>query len=232
MDTNQKHWNENQKVLRENMSKAANFSDMKQLLLSHHAMVHSASVTDTKLWSYEDEIWQTVAEVQARQIPSGQEHSLIWIMWHIARIEDMTMNMLVIDCPQVFHKDQWQKRMNAPIQDTGNEISDETMTRLNESIDVDALKAYRIAVGQQTQHIIRDLQPEDVQRKVQPERIQKLRESGDVVPAAKGIIEYWSKRTVAGLLLMPATRHNFIHLNEAARIKQRLADSNRGESKR
>jgi hypothetical protein len=40
-----------------------------------------------------------------------------------------------------------------------------------------------------------------------------------VVEAARGIADYWSKRNVAGLLLMPATRHNLIHLNEAFLLK-------------
>ena len=34
------------------------------------------------------------------------------------------------------------------------------------------------------------------------------------------LVKYWGKRDTAGLLLMPATRHNFIHLNEALRLKQ------------
>lgn len=33
---------------------------------------------------------------------------------------------------------------------------------------------------------------------------------------ARFVTDYWSRRTIAGLLLMPATRHNFVHLNEAA----------------
>ena len=35
----------------------------------------------------------------------------------------------------------------------------------------------------------------------------------------KRLVEYWSTRTIAGLLLMPATRHPLVHLNEAMRIK-------------
>jgi hypothetical protein len=42
-----------------------------------------------------------------------------------------------------------------------------------------------------------------------------------VVEAAAGLLDYWGRRTIAGLLLMPATRHNIVHLNEAARIKQK-----------
>jgi hypothetical protein len=46
-------------------------------------------------------------------------------------------------------------------------------------------------------------------------------DEGAVVEAAQGLIDYWGRRNIAGLLLMPATRHNFIHLNEALRIKHR-----------
>ena len=44
---------------------------------------------------------------------------------------------------------------------------------------------------------------------------------GAVVEEARDLIDYWGKRTIAGLLLMPATRHNLVHLNEALRLKRR-----------
>jgi hypothetical protein len=46
---------------------------------------------------------------------------------------------------------------------------------------------------------------------------------GAVLPEAMEIINYWSSKTIAGLLLMPATRHCILHLNEAERIKAKLA---------
>jgi hypothetical protein len=58
--------------------------------------------------------------------------------------------------------------------------------------------------------------------KISPERILEVRRSGAMVSAAQGIVDYWSRRTVAGLLLMPPTRHCFLHLNEALRIKHAL----------
>ena len=44
---------------------------------------------------------------------------------------------------------------------------------------------------------------------------------GAVLEVASDLIDYWAKRTIAGLLLMPATRHNLVHLNEALRLKQK-----------
>jgi hypothetical protein len=43
-----------------------------------------------------------------------------------------------------------------------------------------------------------------------------------VLEAGKSVLDYWGGFTVAGLLLMPPTRHNFIHLNEILRIRQKF----------
>jgi len=48
-----------------------------------------------------------------------------------------------------------------------------------------------------------------------------VRDEGAVVEAASAVLDYWSKRTIAGRLLMPPTRHCFLHLNEAQRLKHR-----------
>jgi hypothetical protein len=40
-----------------------------------------------------------------------------------------------------------------------------------------------------------------------------------VLPEAEDLLVYWSRCTITGLLLMPATRHNMVHINEALRLK-------------
>jgi hypothetical protein len=78
-----------------------------------------------------------------------------------------------------------------------------------------------LAVGRRTREIVKQLQPAELKQKVEPSRLQQVLDEGAVVEAARGIVDYWSKRNTAGLLLMPATRHNLIHLNEALQIKRR-----------
>lgn len=225
MKQNLKEWNQNQKYLREKLEKAGDFSEAKPLLLKHHAMLHSCDVGNDEVWSYEDEIWRELDDADFRVITPKQEHSLIWIFWHIARVEDITMSILVANNPQVLHTEDFLNRTNTPFEDTGNEITPQKMATLNQAVDIDGLKAYRTAVGQRTQAIIRDLHQDSLRQKVDPVRIENLRASGAVIEEAYGIIDYWSKRTIAGLLLMPATRHNLIHLNEATRIKEAILKS-------
>ncbi len=84
-----------------------------------------------------------------------------------------------------------------------------------------ALREYRAAVGKRTREAVQALQPGDLRRKAQPERLQRLLDEGAVVPESRYLIDYWGGLTLAGLLLMPPTRHCFVHLNEALNIKKR-----------
>jgi len=221
MNSNQKHWNQGQQKLRRALG-SRDHSTAIDLFLSQHAMVHSASLARTKLWSYEDELFVGATEETIRRIPPGGEHSIAWILWHLARIEDVTMNMLVAGTPQLFLRDEWARRIKTKTQYTGNAMDEETIANLSWTIDIDELRAYRLAVGRSTRQIVITLTPEELKQKVNSANIQKLIETNSVAEGAMEIVNYWSKRTIAGLLLMPPTRHNFLHLNEASRIKQKL----------
>ena len=178
-------------------------------------------MAQTETWSFADEILNDMSEAQIRRIPQNCEHSVAWCLWHIARIEDVTMNLLVAGSPQVLNQGNWLEQMKLSAHDTGNAMPEADMAALSNTIDIEALRAYRLAVGRRTREIVQQLEPEELKQKVNPSRVQQILEEKVVVEEARGIAEYWSKRNIAGLLLMPATRHNLVHLNEALRLKQR-----------
>ena len=188
--------------------------------LEQHARLHSAQAGLGAIWSYEDEIFNGLSEAQARHIPPKGEHSIAWMVWHIARIEDIAMNLLVAGSEQVFSQAGWQGRLKVNWRDSGNAMSGDEIAALSAAIDLVELRIYRAAVGRRTRQIVQELQPSDLPRKVDSERIQRVRDEGAVLEAASGIIDYWSKRTIAGLLLMPASRHILVHLNEALDLRK------------
>lgn len=225
MNANRKFWNDQQQVLQDALARPTDHRQTLALALSQHAMVHAASMSEAGLWSFEDEVWDDMSERAARCVPPKLEHSVVWVFWHIARIEDVTMNLLVAGGRQVFDSDDWQERIKSPIRHTGNAMSEADVQALSTAVDIEALRAYRTAVGRRTRQIVQQLQPDDLRRKIESARLQQIWEQGAVLEAAGDIVAYWSKRTVAGLLLMPATRHNFLHLNEALRLKQKCRSS-------
>ncbi len=218
MSSQQKILNKQQTELRRVMMNFDQYDEALRLFFNQHAILHSVNMAETDLWSYEDEILNNMSEVQIRRIPQNSEHSVLWCIWHIARIEDVTMNLLVAGSPQVYNQDNWGEQVKSPIHDTANEISVEMMSELSNTIDIDALRAYRIAVGRRTREIVEQLEPESLKEMVDLARLQRVLDEGAVVDRAQGVIDYWSRRNIAGLLLMPATRHHLVHLNEAFQL--------------
>jgi hypothetical protein len=222
MTERQSLFNRQQEALRAALTAGRDAQKAIELFLNQHAMVHSVKTTLAVSPSIEDEIWENLSEAGARCIPAKGEHSIAWIFWHITRIEDTTMNLLIAGTPQVFSLGQWKERLKVTVQDSGNSMSSGEILQLSASIYLAELREYRIIVGRRTREIVQGLSAQDFKRNVDPVRLHKVMDEGALVEGSRPILEYWGGRTIAGLLLMPPTRHSFIHLNEAAHIKQKL----------
>jgi hypothetical protein len=218
MNPNRKRWNEQHQSLQKALQ-AANYEAARGLFYVLHAQVHSAKMSGLGEWSFEDEILDDLDESGFRRIPSGAEHSIAWNIWHLARIEDVTMNLLVAGTAQLYFAQGWFEQMKIPFRHAGNAMSAAEMERLGAEIDIEALRSYRVAVGRRTREIVSALDETEYRLRVDASRLERVREQGAVPESAGEVIEYWGKRTIAGLLLMPATRHNILHLNECLRLK-------------
>ena len=222
MDTARKNWNARQKELRTLFSDPLNYPQAVDLFLQQHAEVHSGIMSAVGSLSFEDEVINDMTDNQIRCIPDRMDHSIVRILWHLARIEDVTMNMLVAGSKQVFDRGKWLGKLKVSLIHTGNAISIRDITELSNRIDTVQLRKYRVAVGRQTEKIVKQLDSAKIDQKVSSTRLDLILQERAVVEDAKGLISYWSKRTIAGLLLMPPTRHCFIHLNEALKIKKKV----------
>ena len=185
-------------------------------------MLHTVSLMPGSHWSFQDEISADLTDQQLRHIPSGKLHSIAWLLWHIARTEDITINLLLANADQLLYADHWFERLTVPIRDIGTEMSASDSTELSAHIDIAALRAYRRAVGQRTREIVQKVTARELRQRVEAERIERVKAEGALVPAAYGVAEYWGRHTKGNLLLIPATRHSFTHLNEAGRVRQKF----------
>lgn len=90
------------------------------------------------------------------------------------------------------------------------------------SINMEALKAYRIEVGRKTRKIVSSLAYADLKTKVLSDGLKDIMLKGAVSKNenASWLIDFWRNKTVLGILLMPATRHLFVHNNESMEAKQ------------
>jgi hypothetical protein len=156
-------------------------------------------------------------------MPTQKDETIAWVIWHIARIEDLTMNFLVARKEQIF-SEEWKDKLGITLVDTGNAWSDPEIMEMSHDVNLEELLNYWDEVGRQTQKVISDLKAEDMKRKVNPEDLQKILQAGGITTQKDSIwlLDFWGKKDVAGLLLMPPTRHVMLHLNDCCKWKEMI----------
>ncbi|USK52987.1 DinB family protein [Cytobacillus solani] len=132
------------------------------------------------------------------------------------------MNKLVANDQQILFTDSWQEKMNNEFSQSGNDMTFEDIAKLSATINFASLLAYWEAVGRQTRKIISTMDVGQFKMKVDHSSIKRLFDENAVLLESQWLAEFLSKKTIAGLILMPATRHNFLHLNICIRVKEKL----------
>lgn len=199
----------------------------KDLFLQIHAKLNSSVVSDTDRNEVDTLLWD-LKQNEYAVMPTNRDETIAWALWHIARIEDLTMNILVAREEQVFNQ-EWKARLNVGITDTGNALSDDEIMELSRHVNTEQLICYRNAVAQKTRDIVRSLSAADLKRQVRQDDLEKILSVGGVTQQESSIwlLEFWGKKDVAGMLLMPPARHVMLHLNDCCKWKEAIRTKKR-----
>ena len=222
-------WNSNQKLLKSLILKKESFDLAIELCLKQHAMVHSSNVTNGNFNTLADDLMYNLDDNIFREFVKTDHGTIARNIWHTTRIEDLTMNILVAGESQILNEDNRIEKLNSIIQDTGNAMTDSEVIEFSKHINKEELINYRDAVGIKTRTIIKNLKYEDLKVKIEKSGLHKILDEGGVlnVDGAKWLIDFWGRKNIAGILLMPATRHNLVHINQSKRIKDKLLKKRR-----
>jgi hypothetical protein len=190
------------------------------MILNLHKELHTSGVNQLKDKNTIDALFEDLQQNEYAIMPTSKDETIAWAVWHLSRIEDLTMNILVNNSDQVFNE-SWKKRMHISISDTGNAMSDDEIMSFSKQVFIDELLNYRDAVGIKSREIINNLKPEDMTRKISPESILRILREGGVTDQTDSIwlLDFWGKKDVAGIVLMPLTRHQTLHLNDCDKWK-------------
>ena len=196
--------------------------DAKCLFLQLHSMLHSSSVSGSAQ-NEVDALLNDLEPQEYRTMVTAKSETIAWVLWHISRIEDLTMSILVANGEQLFNGEV-KERLNATITDTGNALTDDEIIELSRQLNIGRLLEYRNAVGQKTRTIVESLSAEDMKRRVSTQGIEIIKQTGGVTnqESSLWLLDYWGGKDVAGLLLMPPTRHLIMHINDCCRWKQHM----------
>lgn len=218
-----KSWNDDIKELRKIILKPDKIQESKSLALSLHSMVHLSIMSGVDKKTFEDELWEGLDENTFRTSQNQKGRTIAYGIWHCTRIEDITMNLLVAGDKQIFNRENWQEKINSNITDTGNAMTEDDIMEFSKNINMEELKKYRIEVGRRTRDIVENLSTEDMKRNFDKHRLQRIVDERAVldVKASNWLIDFWGRKNVAGIILMPMTRHQVIHINESLSAKKK-----------
>ncbi len=218
-----KSWNDDIKELRKIILKPDKIQESKSLALSLHSMVHLSIMSGVDKKTFEDELWEGLDENTFRTSQNQKGRTIAYGIWHCTRIEDITMNLLVAGDKQIFNRENWQEKTNSNITDTGNAMSEDDIMEFSKNINMEELKNYRIEVGRRTRDIVKNLSTQDMKRNFDKHRLQRILDERAVldVKASNWLIDFWGRKNVAGIILMPMTRHQVIHINESLSAKKK-----------
>ena len=210
---------EQHKKLQHRIRKEQELEAAKELFLSLHAALHASAVSEMPC-NEVDALLQDLQEYEYAIMPTREAETIAWVIWHIARIEDLTMNMLVARQEQVWNPD-WKQRLQTGLEDTGNALTDDEIMDFSKTVCIRELLAYRNAVGRRSRQLVQELTFADIKRHVSQQDLPRNRLCGCVSehPDSLWLLEFWGKKDVAGILLMPLTRHMLLHLNDCCRWK-------------
>jgi uncharacterized damage-inducible protein DinB len=114
---------------------------------------------------------------QLHFVPEGQSHSIAWIMWHAARIEDLFINQLFQGKPAEFDTGGWADKTGLPAKGFGTGQSTEEASAVRIA-DLNAFEDYRETIIQQAEDFFANLRDEELTREVKlGDRTEQLGES-------------------------------------------------------
>jgi DinB superfamily len=191
--------------------------DARDLLLEEHSAVHATSVGGNK-FSLAERTFAGLTDDQMRMRPREDLNSLAWIMWHIARAEDVMTNVIVNRGQQVFD-DGWSSRVKISRPDFGIGMSMAEVAALSAAVDVAALRDYRDAVGRRTREIVSAYGPADWEGEVTADAAERAGALGCFGTRREALVKGMTGRPRRAVLSAICVMHSASHLGEGATVR-------------
>ena len=191
--------------------------DVRDLFLIQHSAVHSAAVGGNKM-STAERTFGGMTDEQMRVRPREDLNSLAWLMFHIARAEDIMVNTVLAGGAQVFD-DARMKKLGVTRRDFGIGMTSPEVTELTRHIDIGALREYRDAVGLRTRDVVGAYKPQDWEGSVAPEGVQRAAAAGAFGARAEQLSKAFPGRPRAAVLSGIALFHCQGHIGEAVTVR-------------
>jgi hypothetical protein len=192
--------------------------DFRIHFIAQHARAHTAGVGQPD-FSNQDLILRDLTDEHLRARPHPSLNSMAWLFWHMTRAEDVGINLVIAQRPQVLDESDWATRLDVSLRDIATGMTDLEVTEFSQQVNIASLLAYRAAVGGQTQAILGDLQPEVLDEKIDSNLIQQIQDAGAYGSNAEWVPQRWLGKPKGFTLMHTVLAHTFFHIGQCEDIR-------------
>lgn len=192
--------------------------------LEQHARAHAAGMSGARERLISDTLLDGLSEAQLRR-RRPRVNAIAWLLWHMARSEDVTINVLLGDGRQVLDAGGWAARLQLTQRAMGTGMSDAETEAVAARIAIPALLAYREAVGRRTREVVTALAAETLTRPIAAEKLLAVDAFTSVEDGERRVQGYWRGRDGQFVLVTGIATHQYLHLGEAQCVKSLLAQT-------
>lgn len=200
--------------------------DALQFFLLRHESLHPKAI---------DQFLDGLSDAQIRHQPWEGANSLAWLVWHIARCEDVGVNALVAGREQVLDEG-WAARLGVSLRDIGTGMTADEVATFSAGVSLSALRAYFAAGGARTREVVTALRPEELDEVVDTAYLHRVIDGERLLGShADWVRGLWQGKTRGWFLAQLGLAHQWAHVGEAGAIRgflQQQAGSPRGRSHR
>lgn len=171
-----------------------------------------------------DRLLAELTDAQLRARPQGQ-NSIAWLLWHVARAEDIGVNAFAYDQRQVFDEGGWARRIGAGRRDLGTSMTGDEVTAFTERAELGALRDYWRAVGDRTLETVHRDGARGWDEAVDPARMRRIIcDDGDYGPRVdtNRVQTFYAGMTRGWAFAHLALTHTFGHFAEAGVVRGML----------
>jgi hypothetical protein len=166
-------------------------------------------------------VFNAVPAEQLTTKPGANSNSIAWLIWHIARVEDVAINTVIRDVPQVLTRGRWADRLRIDLTQMGTGSSDEEVDDFGKHVDTEQLIAYWDALGADTDAWIKALPLESLDEV--PDVRERLKTApGYVSPAGAWVEDIWNNKPASFFLRWVVIGHGNQHIGEMQAVRGQL----------
>lgn len=202
--------------------------DARQLFLMNHAATHGASAIPGERAGREERLCEGLTAADLRICPEGRFNSIAWLIWHIARCEDVMVNSVLHNGSEVLD-DGWLNRLGVSTRHIGTDDTMAEVEAFSQQVDVTALRFYRAAVAGGTKRWVESIDFASLDKVLACAGAERAAQRGAFTERSDWVREMWAAEERAELwwLSWLSIGHNHSHIGDGGVTKGLILQSRR-----